>query len=323
MAIFAYVVDANGFSAAARRMNLSKSAVSKAISELEEHLGVRLLQRTTRSLRLTDAGTRFYARCSRIVREAEQAELEIGRLDGRPRGKVRVNAPIALGRRFVLPVVLDILARHPEVEVELTLQDDYVDLVATGTDLAVRVGRVMGSLVAKKIGSARGLLVASPAYLEKHGTPKTAHDLADHRMIIYTLISRPTELALERGDERVLVKLNGALSTNSGEAIIDACVAGAGIAMTPDWVGVEELCAQKLVPVLLDWHVPELSVYLAYAEAGPVTPAVRLVIDELSKKADAIRRNQGVHPFGLALAGLVDENTPQTCPGLEAPPTDA
>lgn len=320
MAIFAYVVDANGFSAAARRLGLSKSAVSKAITELEEHLGTRLLQRTTRSLRLTDAGTRFYTRCSRIVREAEQAELEVGRLDGRPRGKVRINAPIVFGRRFVLPVVLDLLSKHPDVEVELTLQDDYVDLVATGTDLAVRVGRVLGSsLVAKKIATVRGLLVASPDYLAKHGTPKEPHELADHQIIIYTYVSRPSELVLARDAERVTVKVAGALSTNNGEALIDAAVAGQGIGFTPDFLGLEELCSGKVVPVLREWTSPELAVYLVYAEAGPVTPAVRLLIDSLTTKADAVRKAAGVHPFGMALAGLVDENTPQICPEGAAP----
>jgi len=218
MAIFAYVVDANGFSAAARRLGMSKSAVSKAVSELEEHLGVRLLLRTTRSLRLTDAGIHFHARASLILREAEQAELEVGRLDGRPRGKVRVNAPLALGRRFVLPVVIDLMRHHPEVEIDLVLQDDYVDLVQTGTDVAVRVGRVLGnSLVARKIAPVRAFLVATPAYLERRGTPTSPDDLTNHTFVIYTLTSRPGELLLERDGERVTVKIEGALRTNNGD----------------------------------------------------------------------------------------------------------
>ncbi|MCC6620452.1 MAG: LysR family transcriptional regulator [Deltaproteobacteria bacterium] len=316
MAIFAYVVDANGFSAAARRLGMSKSAVSKAVSELEEHLGVRLLQRTTRSLRLTDAGIHFHARASLILREAEQAELEVGRLDGRPRGKVRVNAPLALGRRFVLPVVIDLLRQHPELEIELNLQDDYVDLVQSGTDVAVRVGRVLGnSLVAKKIAPVRAFLVATPSYLAAHGTPEAPEDLTRHPFILYTLTSRPGELLLEKDGERVTVKIEGALRTNNGDAVLDAALAGAGIAFSPEFIGASEICRGDLVRILPDWSLPPSAIHVVYAEAGPVTAAVRLLIDALVERVHELRRLSGDLPFGLALQGLVAGDLPPRQPG--------
>lgn len=286
MAVFAHVVEAKSFTGAARRLGLSKSAVSKAVAGLEEHLGVRLLHRTTRRIGLTDAGEVFHASCMQILEVAERAEAEIGSLHGRPRGTIRVNAPIALGTRLVLPVALELMERHPEVEVALTLQDDYVDLVATGTDLAVRVGRLVdSSLVARKLGPARARLVASPDYLARRGRPRSPEDLAEHPFIIYTLVARPDRMVLTRGDERITVVLRGPLSCNNGDAIREAALAGAGVAMLPDFIGAHAVAEGRLIEVLADWELPSAAIYAVYAQAGPVTPTVRLFIDALATRA--------------------------------------
>lgn len=302
MVIFAYVVENHGFSKAATALGLSKSAVSKAIASLEAHLGTRLLHRTTRSLKLTEAGERFHAHCARIVAEAEQAELAVGRLDGRPRGRLRVSAPYALGRRFVLPVVLDLLARHPELEIDLRLDDAHVDLVASGIDVAVRVGRLVdASLVARRLAPVRASLVASAEYLAREGLPQSPEDLARHRYILYTLAARPDQIVLERGDERVTVKLSGPLLCNHGDTILEAILAGVGIGLLPDFIGTEHFCTGRLQVVLPDWHLPSSAIHAVYLQGGPVTPAVRQFVDALAAFAGDLVARAGGRPFALAL----------------------
>lgn len=306
MVVFAHVVEAQGFTAAADRLGISKSAVSKSVAALEAHLGVRLLHRTTRKLKLTEAGVAFNVHCAKILAEAAAAELAVGRMDGRPRGRIKVNAPIALGRSLVLPVVLGFLEANPEVEVELKLQDDMVDLVATGTDVAVRVGRLLdGSLVARKLAPVRTFLVASASYLERHGAPETPEDLTRHRFILYTLTPKPDQLALTGPDgERAVVRMSGALACNNGDVILDACLAGLGIGVMPDFIGTAAFCEGRLKVVLPTWHFPATSIHAVYSQGGPVTPAVRLFVDALVERTDALKRVAGDRPFALALNDL-------------------
>lgn len=312
MAIFAHVVEAQSFTAAAERLGISKSAVSKSVAALEEHLGVRLLHRTTRKLRLTDAGIAFHAHCERILCEATEAELAVGRMDGRPRGKLRINAPTTLGRSFVLPVVLEFMRAHPEVEVDLAMQDETVDLVATATDVAIRVGRLVdGSVVAKKLVPVRGFLVASPAYLAAHGTPKTPEDLAQHTFIRYTLMPKPDRVILVGPDgERATVKMTGALSANHGELVIDAVLAGLGIGLTPDFIGTDAFCDGRLQVVLPDWQLPTSWIQAVYPQGGPVTPAVRHFIDALVARVEVLKARAGDRPFALALRELELQRSP-------------
>lgn len=316
MALFAHVVEAQGFSAAAERLGLSKSAVSKAVSDLEAHLGVRLLHRTTRRLRLTDAGEALHAHASKILAEAAEAEADVGRLDGRPRGRLRVNAPTALGRHFVLPVVTSLLGRYPEIEVDLTLQDDIVDLVSTRTDVAVRVGRLADqSLVARKLAPVRTFIVASVDYLAQHGTPETPEELAAHPFVLYTLLPRPEQLVLEREGERATLTVHGRLHLNNGEAILDAVLAGQGFGVIPDFYGVEAFVDGKLVVVLPDWHLPATSANVVYSRPGPVTPLVRLFVDALVERAEELKARAGERPFALVLG---DHSPLGKCP--ETPP---
>ena len=291
MAIFAHVVDDGGFTGAAARLGLSKSAVSKAVAGLEEHLGVRLLLRTTRKVRLTEAGERLHESCRRILAEAERAEIEVGSVHGRPRGTLRVNAPVVLGRRFVLPVALEFMALYPEVEVDLALQDDYVDLVATKTDVAVRVGRLVdSSLMARALAPATAHLVASPDYFARHGRPATPEALGTHRFLLYTLLARPEQLVLERAEERVVVRMRGPMRANNGEAIRDAALAGHGVAVLPDFIVADALASGRLETALDDWKVaPAAAIHAVYAQGGPLPPHVRLFIDALVTAAPRLR----------------------------------
>lgn len=288
MAIFAHVVDAGGFTAAARRLGMSKSAVSKAVAGLEEHLGVRLLLRTTRTVRLTEAGERMHAHCARILAEAEQAELELSSHGGRVHGRLRVNAPLNVGRFLVLPAVLELMGRFPELEVDLVLQDDYVDLVASQTDVAVRVGRLVdSSLVMRRLKPVGGRVVASPEYLAARGRITTPEDLAGHAFLVYTLVARPDQLVLERDGERVTVRVAGPFRTNNGDAIRDAAIAGVGVAVLPDFILGSALRDGQLATVLDDWQLlPAAAIHVVYAQGGPVTPQLRLFIDTLVAHAE-------------------------------------
>lgn len=319
MVIFAHVVESQSFSRAAETLSLSKSAVSKAIAQLETHLGTRLLHRTTRSLKLTEAGERFHAHCARILVEAEEAELAVGRLDGRPRGRLRVSAPHALGRRFVLPVILELLAKYEGLEVDLSLDDAHVDLVKSGVDVAVRVGRLVdSSLVARRLAPARAFLVASPDYLAKHGVPATPEDLAHHRYILYSNTARPDQLVLERGDERVTVKLRGPLACNSGDTILEAILAGVGLGLLPEFIGTDAFCTGRLQVVLPDWQLPITAIHAVYPQAGPVPPAVRHFVDALATFATELIEAAHGEPFALALERLSRSSSP--APGALATP---
>jgi len=322
MVVFAHVVENQSFSKAAIAIGLSKSAVSKAIANLESHLGTRLLHRTTRSLKLTEAGERFHAHCARIVAEAEKAELSVGRLDGRPRGRLRVSAPYALGSRFVLPVVLDLLAKHPDLEIDLRLDDTHVDLVASGVDVAVRVGRLVdNALVARRLVPVRAFLVASAPYLAREGVPTTPEDLANHRYILYSNAPRPDQMVLERGDERVTVKLKGPLACNHGDTILEAILAGVGIGLLPDFIGTDAFCDGRLQIVLPDWHLPASAIHAVYPQGGPVTPAVRQFVDALAAYANDLVTAADGRPFALALEHVgAGQKLPSTqCPMASAP----
>ncbi|TNF28645.1 MAG: LysR family transcriptional regulator [Deltaproteobacteria bacterium] len=287
MVIFAHVVDAGGFSAAARALGLSKSAVSKAVAGLEEHLGVRLLLRTTRKVRLTEAGERLYPHCARMLAEAEQAERELSHHGGRVHGQLRVNAPLSVGRTLVLPVITDLMQRYPELEVDLQLQDDFVDLVATKTDVAVRVGRLVdSSLIMRRIKAVTAHVIASPDFAARYRVTLPDH-IAELPFLVYTVAARPDQLTLERDGERVVVRVSGGFRTNNGDAIRDAAIAGQGAAVLPDFLVDDALRDGRLQVLLDDWVVtPSSSVYAVYPQGGPVPPHVRLFIDTLVEHAE-------------------------------------
>ncbi|MBT6118686.1 MAG: LysR family transcriptional regulator, partial [Rhodospirillaceae bacterium] len=187
MAVFAKVVEARSFTAAAEQLGLSKSAVSKQISRLEDRLGIRLLNRTTRRLSLTEAGAAYYERCARIVAEAEAADLAITHLQSEPRGVLQVNAPMSFGIAHVAPAIPDFLERYPELRVDMTLNDRVVDLVDEGFDVAIRIGALAdSSLIARRLAESRMVAVAAPGYLQRHGAPDRPEDLERHNCLSYS-----------------------------------------------------------------------------------------------------------------------------------------
>lgn len=283
MAVFAAVAEAMSFSQAAERLNLSKSAVSKQIARLEERLGARLVNRSTRQISLTEVGETYYGYCARILKDAEAADLAVAQLQATPRGRLRVNAPMSFGTMHLAPAVAGFMAEYPDINVEMELTDSFVDLIDSGFDLAIRITRMAdSSLIARKLATSRSRLMASPAYLEKHGAPKHPGELKRHRCLIYANSSDTSFWTFRKGEESLQVAVDGPLRSNNGEILRDAAIAGAGLAIQPLFITHEALRAGKLVPVLEDWSTREHTIQAVYPHRRHLSPKVRAFIDHLA-----------------------------------------
>ena len=283
MVIFVRVVEMEGFSAAAREMNLSKSAVSKQISRLEDRLGVRLLNRTTRKLSLTEAGATYFEGCRRVLDEAESADLAVSRLVEAPRGQLKINAPMSFGTTHLAPNLGKFLADYPELNIKLTLEDRMVDLVEEGYDLAIRIGHLDdSSLVARRICTMRSVVSAAPAYLAAHGTPARPEDLESHRCLIYSYGRESGSWTFHRDEEVRRVRTTGQLSINHGDAIREAALAGLGICIEPTFIVGEDLRAGRMIQLFPDWHLgADFAMYAVYPARRNLPPKVRVFIDFL------------------------------------------
>ena len=229
MEVFARVAEVNSFTEAARRFGQSKSSVSKHITALENHLGVRLLNRTTRRLSLTEAGVAYYDWCRQIAADMEAAEESVTRLHTDPRGILKVNAPTSFGRLHLAPAMPGFLERYPQVTVELSMDDRVVDLIEEGFDVAVRITRLTdSSLIARRIASSRRVICASPGYLEKHGVPRTPAELADHNCLIYSNSPMGDRWRFSGPNGDHTVRVSGNFWANSGDALQTAALAGLG-----------------------------------------------------------------------------------------------
>ncbi|MDE0727600.1 MAG: LysR family transcriptional regulator [Alphaproteobacteria bacterium] len=281
MAVFAKVVEHRGFSAAAA-LGVSKSAVSKQVGRLEDRLGARLLNRTTRNLSLTEVGEVFYERCARIVEEARAAADEVGSLAAAPRGRLRVNAPMTFGTLHLGPVIAGFLEVQPEIEVDLVLDDRFIDLVAEGFDVAVRVAALAdSSLIVRRLAPSRAVLCAAPSYLERHGRPENPEDLRQHNCFGYLYRDSGTDWALTGAKGPVTIPLRGNLRANNGEVLRDVALAGAGIVALPSFVVGEALRAGQLVELLPECVPQTHDIYAVYPHRRHLTPKVRAFVDFL------------------------------------------
>lgn len=277
MLIFARVVEAMSFTAAARRLELSKSVVSARISALEERLGVRLLHRTTRRLALTDDGVRFHDRCARLAAEADEA---VAAAQGDAvRGLLRLTAPEGFAQRHLVPPLAAFVERHPDIRLDLSITDRKVDLVGEGYDVAVRIAARLAdsSLVARRLRSDRIVLCAAPAYLARRGTPRAPAELVQHTCLRYSR-QRPRE---EWAFEGLAVTVDGPLAASSGTLLREAAIAGVGIAVLPESEIADELAAGRLV-TLLDGalRAADLGVFALHAPRPPAR--VRALVDHLA-----------------------------------------
>jgi DNA-binding transcriptional LysR family regulator len=285
IAAFARVVDSGSFSAAARRLGLSKSAVSAHVQRLEERLGIRLLNRTTRRLAVTEAGAAYYRHCARILAEAEAAEQAASALQREPRGTLRISAPDSFGWMHVAPAVPDFLKRYPDVAVDITLSPAHVSLVEEGLDLAIRIGVLEDSpLVVRRLAPSRLVFCASPAYLKACGMPREPGELAKHNCLCTGLLPWGDEwrLAGKRGQVRVAV--GGSFRSNSAEMLRAAALDGVGIAVLPTWAVAELLRTRALRRVLDAWEPPASTIYAVYPGNRLMSMKVRAFVDHLVRR---------------------------------------
>jgi DNA-binding transcriptional LysR family regulator len=280
MSTFVTVVETGGFASAARKLDVSPSVVSRVVTELEERLGVRLLTRTTRVVRLTDAGTAFFEDCRRILGEVDIAELAARGTHASPRGVLSLTAPVLFGRLHITPIVLDYLSRYPEADANCWFIDRVVNLVDEGIDVAVRIAELPdSSLQAIPVGRVRRVLCASPAYLAAHGTPTHPDDLDAHTIIASTGSSSPPEWRLYDGGRPVIVRTRPRFITTTNDSAIAAALADFGIARLLSYQIAQHVSDGRLVTVLAEFEPPPLPIHLVHREGRHVTQKVRAFLD--------------------------------------------
>jgi DNA-binding transcriptional LysR family regulator len=285
MAVFAKVAEARSFSEAARRLGLSKSMVSKEVARLEKSLGARLLNRTTRKLSLTEVGAAFYEHCARVVQEAEEAELLVGRLHGEPRGVLRLTAPVAFATLHVASALPEFLGRYPDVQIDLTISDRFFDLAEEGHDLAIRIARELPpNVVARQLAPIERVVCATPGYFARFGVPREPADLAQHNCLVYTHASPDSQWRLRTGREEIVVPVRGNLRLNDDEALWQAVLGGLGIALLPTFIVGGDLKAGRLQAVLGGYVPSERNLYAIYLPNRHLSPKVRVFIDFLVER---------------------------------------
>lgn len=263
--IFVRVVDTGSFSAAARHYNVGQPAVSKAIAQLEEWLGVKLLLRTTRSLTPTEAGISFYQRARRAVEEADEAVLAARGTASGLSGKLRVSAAVCFARLHIVPRLPVFLEQHPDLELELVLDDRNIDLVEEGIDLALRMGNLADSnMTARKLSEARRHVLGTPAYFKRHGIPKTPGDLLAHQALIYTRDGGGENWKFQKETAEVSVKMQGRVKITATEGLRAAVFADMGLAIATEWAFSPELKSGAVVSVMDDWMLPSISLSAVY-----------------------------------------------------------
>ncbi|SDY36368.1 DNA-binding transcriptional regulator, LysR family [Collimonas sp. OK242] len=282
MKVFVKVTETGSLSGAARSLNLSNPSVTRHIADLEQYLGARLLNRSTRRLSLTDTGSAYLERCQQLLADLEQATLAAGMHAANPSGVLRINAPVSFSVNH-LGLLLPLYAqRYPNVELDVTLSDRIVDLVEEGFDLAIRIGRLQNSsLVMRKLAPAHVLTCAAPAYLAQHGIPQHPADLARHTCLTYAYTLPDNEWRLQRGGKIHTVRISGGLHCNNGDLLLAAAVAGMGVIRQPTFIIGDAIRDGRLVPILTDYHGDALAIHAVYPSRQHLSAKVRTFVDFL------------------------------------------
>jgi DNA-binding transcriptional LysR family regulator len=289
--MFARVVELRSISSAARKLGLSKSTISRNVARLEETVGARLVQRSTRGLGLTDTGTVFHRHCLRILEEVEAAEVAVSHLQGAPRGLLRVSVPATFGHVFLGPLLAEFLLSYPELRVALEVTNRRVDLVEEGVDVAIRAGRLAdSSLISRKLGEARFVLCASPAYLHRRGSPREPAELATHEVADVAPLegSRTWVLTCPAG-QKVEISLAPRLGVNDPGMVYWAVMGGAVLGRVPEFLCVEDLRAGRLRQLLPGWSLPVVEVHALFPSSRDLPPKVRTFVDFLVGKLSAMQ----------------------------------
>lgn len=286
METFVKVVEAETISAAADRLNIAKSAVSRRLKDLEEYLGVELFHRTTRKLNLTETGRAYYQQCVRLLDDVLETEIAVSQAHGTIKGGLRVALPSSFGLMHIGPAINEFLQLHPQIEFDLDFNDREVDLMQEGFDLAVRIAQLSdSSLIARRIAPIHRILCASPKYLKCAGTPRTPGDLIDHQILVYTLLRDYESWTLtDKDGQTSRIKLNPYIKASTGEFLRDAAVAGQGITFLPTFIVYQEIERGALLPLFTEFTTPEVNAYVIYPQTRHLSQRVRTFVDFLVEK---------------------------------------
>ncbi|MDH4254324.1 MAG: LysR family transcriptional regulator [Gammaproteobacteria bacterium] len=277
------VVEAGSFTAAAERLGIGKSVVSRRVAALEGRLGVQLLARTTRRLNLTDSGRSFYVHCARVLADLEEAESAVAQLHGELRGRLKVALPLSFGRRHMPDPIAEFGRRHPQLAFDLDLNDRRIDLVEEGMDLAIRIGRLRDStLIARKLFDARTVVCAAPGYLDAHGVPRTPDELSDHVCLVYSNLTDPYRWVCTGADgTRHSIDIRHRMTISNGDFLCEAAARNLGIVLQPTFIAHEHVRQGLLVPILTDYAWPVTPAYAVYPPTRHLSYRVREFIDFL------------------------------------------
>ena len=280
---FVAVVESGQFSVAAERLGIGKSVISRRVSELEEHLGALLLQRTTRKLSLTDAGREFYPRAVQVLEDLDEAEQSVSRSQQRLSGRIRLAAPLSFGLLHLSPALTRFCKEHPRVVLDIDLNDSEVDLVQEGVDLALRIGSLENStMVARPLAPVHFVVCASPDYLEQHGTPKTPQQLTEHRGLCYSNLPEPQKWRFLDASGRVLTaRILNHIQANNGQILLEAAIAGQGISLSPTFIAYQAIVEGRLIPILTEFTIPPVVAYAIYPNRRFIPQRVRVLAEFL------------------------------------------
>jgi DNA-binding transcriptional LysR family regulator len=288
MSIFVRVVALGGFAAAAREADISATMVARHVQALESRLGSRLLNRTTRRQSLTEVGQIYYDRCKKLLSEVDAAESSVIQLRAAPRGTLRITAPVTFGTKRLAPALADLLRLHPDVNVDLTLNDRVADLVDEGFEAAIRVGHLADSqLVSRPLHPYRSMLCASPDYIRRRGRPKTPQELLAHDCLGFSFAGAGSRWRLSRDGKESTVNFTARLRVNNGEGLRQAALAGIGIILQPEVLLADDVKDKRLVRVLPTWELPARPMQLVYVRDRQATPKLQCFIDFILERFKA------------------------------------
>ncbi len=297
MRTFARVVEAGSFAAAASQLGVSRAQASKLVYHLEEHLGARLLQRTTRHLNLTQTGRSYYDRIITVLSDIDEAEAEASQQQTEPRGRLRISAPVTFTPSHLVPALAEFLKSYPKIELELELTDRRVELIDEGYDLAIRIGQLQdSSLIARQLAPVRSYVLAAPSYLHQNGEPERPEDLEQHLCLPYTLSREPNVWQFRHDGQRVSVRIHGPVRTNHGGALLTFLEQGLGIGMLPDFICEQALREGHLRTLLDEWEPQLIGVHIVYPSRRALPMRTRTLIDflgnQFEKKCQIVKQKR-------------------------------
>jgi len=283
MGIFVQVVRKGSFTAASKKLNLSRAQISKSVMQLEAHLGTRLLNRTTRKISLTETGRAYYERCKMILNDIEEIESIAGEQTVTPHGTLTISAPTSFGVLHLQEAISEYLKQYPQVKIVLSLTDRFIDVVSEGFDVGIRIASLEdSSLVARRIAPCKQVICASPDYLRRNGIPKVPVDLTTHSCLTYSNNLKPETWVLQGPEGKQSIKVNGSVCADNGDILKAAALSGLGITSLPTFIVGMDIKTGKLQPVLTEYSPPEISIYAVFPSRRYLSAKVRTFVDFLS-----------------------------------------